>query len=366
MPLITKQSDLNKICNSIEKDKIAFIDTEFAREKTFFPVLCLIQINVDGVCFAIDVLEDEIDLSPLVAILNNPKIIKVFHSMRQDLEVLALSLPEKSMQIFEPQSIFDTQIMSALCGLGFTISYQNLTKNLLEKDVAKEWQRSDWQSRPLHPDQISYAKIDVLHLPGIYQILKEKLTKENKLQWLEKEMDLNVKKSLAADDLLKNFSFAGKSASYQENVEILVSLRNAVARELNVPRSFVFKDDVLSKIAFVSPSEISDFEKCSFKTRVSRPTLKAEMIKLLKQKPTSSAKKDNPRIDTRLSEEQKENYQKSRLLLQECAEKHQINPELIINQSNLICLISGNKLIADLLPDWRYEVFGKELKNLIC
>ncbi|MFT6077196.1 MAG: ribonuclease D, partial [Rickettsiales bacterium] len=272
MSLITKQDDLDKICDSVQKAKIAFIDTEFVRERTYFPALCLIQINVDGVCFAIDALED-FDFSPLVSILNNPEIIKIFHCLRQDLEVLSHCLPEKSMQMVEPNTMFDTQIMSALCGLGFTISYGNLTKNLLDIEVSKDWQRSDWTKRPLHPDQITYAKIDVLHLPKIYEILRKKLIDENKFEWAKKEMDENIDKYLAKDDLFKNFSFAGKPAIYQANVESLAIWRDGLAQDLDVPRSFVFKDEVLSKIAFNNPKNIPDLEKCNFKTRIARKNL---------------------------------------------------------------------------------------------
>jgi ribonuclease D len=367
MSLITEQSDLNKICDSIEKAKITFIDTEFFRERTYFPILCLIQINVDGVCFAIDAMED-FDFSPLVSILNNPDIIKIFHCLRQDLEVLSQCLPEKSMQEIDPKMMFDTQIMSAFCGLGFTISYGNLVKNLLDIEVSKDWQRSDWRKRPLHPDQIVYAKIDVLHLPEIYKILSQKLVDENKMEWAIKEMDDNIQKYLSADDLLKNFSIVNKTAIFQENIGALVMWRDQIARNLDVPRSFVVKDDVLSKIAFKSPKTIGDLEKCGFNTRISKSNLKSEIIGLIEkqnEKMAINPRDDDQQVTLRLNDEQKEIYQKSRELLQSQADKYQMNPELIINQANLIKIISGNKLIEDVLKDWRFEAFGEELSGLI-
>ncbi|MFT5702991.1 MAG: ribonuclease D [Rickettsiales bacterium] len=367
MSLITKQSDLNKICDSIEKAKITFIDTEFFREKTYFSILCLIQINVNGVCFAIDALED-FDFSPLVSILNNPAIIKIFHCLRQDLEVLSQSLPDKSMQEFDPKAMFDTQIMTAFCGLGFTISYGNLVNNLLDIEVSKDWQRSDWRKRPLHPDQIAYAKIDVLHLPKIYQILTQKLVDENKLEWAKKEMDDNVQKYLAEDDLLKNFSFSGKSAIYQKIIEALVIWRDCLARNLDVPRSFIIKDEIVSKIAFNNPKNIGELAKCGFKTRISKSDLKSEIINLIlnqNKKLAHNPEHNSPQIALRLSEEQKETYQKSRELLESQAKKYQINPELIINQANLVKLILGSKLIENVLKDWRQDIFGEQLSKLI-
>ncbi|MFT6106693.1 MAG: ribonuclease D [Rickettsiales bacterium] len=367
MSLITEQSDLDKICNSIQKAKITFIDTEFFREKTFFPILCLIQINVDGVCFAIDALED-FDFSPLVNILNDPEIIKVFHCLRQDLEVLSQCLPEKSMQEIDPKSMFDTQIMSAFCGFGFTISYGNLVKNLLDVEVSKDWQRSDWRQRPLHPDQLTYAKIDVLHLPKIYEILSKKLTDDNKIEWAKKEMDENIGKYLSADDLLKNFPTINKTAIFQENIKSLVVWRDILARNLDVPRSFIVKDDVLSMIAFKGPKNISELEKCGFRTRVSKSDLKSEIIVLIaKQRKIMdlNPREDDPQMTLRLDEEQKEAYQKARELLQSQAEKYEVSPELIITQGNLSKIVSGKKLIKDVLKDWRFEVLGEDLAKLI-
>lgn len=368
MPLINQQNQLLEICDLIYDHKITAIDTEFIRETTYLPILCLIQINVNGFCYVVDALSD-LDLSPFFKILSDPKIIKIFHSSRQDMEVFLINFPNQISSQCPPRAIFDTQIMAALCGLGFNISYSNLAKNLLDADVSKDWQRSDWQKRPLHPEQVSYAKIDVLHLPQIYQILNEQLAREEKLDWAKDEMDFNVQKATAKDDLCKNFSFANKSSAYQENVNLLTSWRDISARKYNVPRSFVIKDEVLDKIAFNAPSDFETLEKCGFKTRVLQQNTKEEILDLLNNKilpQVVESKKHNPKIVFRLTEAQKEIYQQSRFLLQEQAKKYQINPELIINQTNLQHLISGYKSITEILLGWRYIVFGQALEKLIA
>ena len=364
MPLITQQDQFLEICQLIKAHKITAIDTEFIRENTYLPILCLIQINIAGECYLIDTLSN-LDLSPFLEILSDPKIIKIFHSSRQDLEVFLQNFPSQ----IDPQAIFDTQIMAALCGLGFNISYSNLAKNLLDVNISKDCQRSDWKRRPLHPDQVEYAKIDVLHLPKLYQILNEQLTKEKKLNWAEDEMGFNVQKATAEGDLCKNFSFVNKSFSYQENVELLTKWRDETARNYNVPRSFVIKDEVLDKIAFNSPNNIESLEKCDFKTRVFRENIKLKIINLLNSKaPADQAlsQKCSSKIVFKLNETQKEIYQQSRVLLQEMASKYSVNSELIINQTNLQHLILKYKSIAEMLPGWRYIVFGKELEALIA
>ncbi|MES2677487.1 MAG: ribonuclease D [Pseudomonadota bacterium] len=364
MPLINQQNQLIEICSLINDHKITAIDTEFIRETTYLPILCLIQINVDGVCYVVDALSN-LDLAPLFKILSDPKIIKIFHSSRQDMEVFLINFPNQ----ITPEAIFDTQIMAALCGLGFNISYSNLAKNLLDVEISKDWQRSDWQKRPLHPEQMVYAKIDVLHLPKIYQILNEQLAREQKLDWAKDEMDFNVQKATAEDDLVKNFSFANKSFVYRENVILLTSWRDVAARFYNVPRGFVIKDEVLDKIAFNAPNDLETLEKCGFKTRVLKKNIKEEIIDLLNNKSSLKvveSKKHNSKTALKLTEAQKEIYQQSRVLLQEQAKKYQINPELVINQTNLQHLISGYKSITEILPGWRYVVFGEELEKLIA
>ncbi len=363
--LVTKQNQLEEICDLIKAKKIAAIDTEFIREKTYLPILCLIQINVDKKCYLIDTLSG-LDLLPFFQILNDPKIIKIFHSARQDIEILLLSCPKKITTKFSPQSIFDTQIMAALCGLGYTISYSNLAKNLLGKDVAKDWQRSDWQKRPLHKEQIEYAKIDVLYLPAIYKLLNAKLKKQKKLDWAAEEMKLNVQKAINDTDLCKKFSFINRSFSYQENVMLLTKWRDDKARKHNIPRGFVFNDEVLDKIANKAQINLDFLDNYVFKTRVSRSQTKSEIIELFKNKiHFGSEVTDKFKASTRMTEAQKELFQKGKELLQTQAEKHKVNPELIINQPGLQQLIFSQKPIADILFGWRYLVVGKELEELI-
>lgn len=360
MPLITKQNQLIEICDLIADKKIAAIDTEFIRETTYKPILCLIQINVDSKSYLIDPLSD-LDLSCFFSVLNDEKIIKIFHSSRQDLEVFYQNFSDQ----VSPKSIFDTQIMAAMCGLGLAISYSAIAKDLLEIEITKEWQRSNWQARPLHDEQLKYAADDVLHLPKIYEILHEKLTKQNKISWAIEEMDSNIQKAITNDDLVRKFSFANKSKNYIENIKLLTLWRDDRARKLNVPRGFILKDDMIEKIAFCNPKTLEELEKYGFKTRMFNADLKAQIIELILSKPFIENGDEYPKLPFRMSEEQKNLYLQSKILLQEKAIEYQISPELIINQSNLSSLVFGYKAIPDILPSWRYEVFGRDLENIL-
>lgn len=354
--LITDQQQFLAICSLIEQQRFVAVDTEFMRENTYQPILCLIQINVSNQCYVVDAESPNIDLRPFFAILNNPHITKIFHSSRQDISVLVAIDNE-----IAPQNILDTQIMSSLCGMGYDIGYATLAKKLLDKDLSKDWQRSDWQARPLHQEQIEYALIDVLYLPKIFAILKEKLSLENKLAWLEEEMQILMNKAID-DDLYKKFSSFGKNNSYQKNIELLVPWRDDLAKRRNVPRSFVIKDKLLDKIANYHPKNFDDLQKCGFESRLDNGTIKKEIIEFLQYQ---NVEINDKKINFKLNQKQHSLYQKSRELLQENALKHNVNAELIINQDDLKQIILGYKKIAKILTGWRSIVFGQDLEKLI-
>lgn len=362
MELINQQSQLQEICDLIADGKIAAIDTEFIRETTYLPILCLIQINIEGKCYLVDTLCG-LDLSFFFAILNDKNIIKIFHSSRQDLEVFYQNF---SSQI-SPKSIIDTQIMSALCGFGLSVSYSSLVKTFFNVEVAKDLQRSNWQARPLSLEQMEYAVIDVEYLKQIYEILSLKLKSEGKFEWAMEEMDLNIIKVLENDDLNKKFSFLNQSKEYIQNIKLLTKWRDDKARLVNVPRGFVIKDEVLDRIAYCNPQTFEKLEKCGFKTRILDQNIKSEILDLMVNKPLEVDFNidDYQRITTRTTDEQKTLLKQAKILLQEKAAQYQISPELIINQNNLSHLVFGYKKVSDILLSWRYKVFGADLNNLI-
>jgi ribonuclease D len=356
--LITNQKQFLEICRLIEEKKFVALDTEFMRETTYYAVLCLIQINISDECFVVDALDSNINLEPFFKILNNPKIIKVFHSVRQDIAVIAQFFPKIS-----PKSIFDTQVMASFCGVGYDIGYANLVKIFFNKDLDKAWQRSDWQKRPLHQDQIEYAAIDVLYLPEIYKILLEKLSLQKKLNWLDEEMDFIVKRAMN-DDIYKKFLVNYSSEVYQKNIKLLVSWRDNLAKNHNIPRSFVIKDKILGKIAYQNPQTISELEKCGFQSRVGNK-IKDEIINLIADKNGAISSEIRPHREFKMTKAKSALYQESRELLQRNAIENNLSAQLIINQEDLKNIILGHKNIAKTLTGWRLQVFGEDLEILI-
>ena len=360
MNLITKQKDLERICQQIKQHKIAAIDSEFMRERTYFAILCLLQINVDGKCYAIDCLSKSLDLAPIAKIFNDKNIVKILHSSRQDLEILQQSLGAK----FAPKNIFDTQIAAAFLGLGFNVSYGNLVREFSGKEIDKSCQRSNWQKRPLRVDQIKYALEDVVHLPQIYQIFVHRLNKQNKTQWVRDEIDLFVKNTLEQKSY-GNLHAAGQNKKYQSNILYLGKWRDDLARKYDVPRSFIVKDVDLKNMA---RSKGDDQKPSRLRSRVKNFDLSAEITEIMPKMHKNSENikiKKRDGANFRLSEKQKKLQEQGKKLLLQRAQKFKIEAQIIINQSNLQNIILGHYAVEEKLQGWRYEVLGGDIEKML-
>ena len=184
---------LRHACERLANQTYLAVDTEFVREKTYYPVLCLIQIASPQVCVCIDPLAIN-DLSPLTTLLQNSQTTKVFHAARQDLEILQLTLGEI------PSPIFDTQIAATLLGLGDQLSYANLVNHFLNVQLAKGHARTDWERRPLSKEQLEYAADDVRYLVAMYPLIVQKLSDLGRLSWLEDDFKALTRPQLYQND----------------------------------------------------------------------------------------------------------------------------------------------------------------------
>lgn len=362
MSLIDHQQDLDRICQSIKKDEIIGLDIEFLRHNTFYPILCLIQINISGQLYAIDPLNKKLNLKPFVKILKNRHIKKVLHSSFQDIWVF--------FQEFKiiPKSVFDTQIMANFLEFKFSISYAQLVKELLDHEISKEHQRSDWKQRPLHKDQLEYALNDVKYLPQIYQILSEKLNTENKLEYFLEEMKNILKKKnydVKKQDLYKKFSLTNKSANFQANIKNLVIWRDKIAKSKNIPRSFVLKDPLLSEIAKKHPQNKAELQQILATQNFKNPRLSEQILDLLRKRKKIKETKQIKKPNLFLSEEEKALYKKIQNLLLSRAKANNIRPEFIVNQEDLKQIFLKNVKLKQILSGWRYQIFGKYLKNYL-
>ena len=293
-------------------------------------------------------------------------IKKIFHSARQDIEVLKLYGASVIKEVV------DTQIMANFCGFNYNIGYANLVKNLLKKNLDKKWQRSNWQSRPLNAEQINYALIDVLYLAKTYKILQKKLQKSAKLKWFFQEMNYileNCNYDVEKRDLYKNFSFGNKTIDYQRKIKALIIWRDQLAKKYNLIHNFIIRDKILTKIVDNNPRNIHELRKCRLGSKLLNRELQEKIIELLINQDLFKQEIDekiiNHKTHFRLNQKQQLLYQEIKIMLADKAKIHNISPEMIINQNDLKQIILGHKKISRILSGWRDLVLGQDLQKKI-
>ncbi len=255
MNFITTTDALASFCQKLNKQKFITIDLEFLREHTYYAKLCLIQVGSKEECAIIDPLSDDIDLSVFFEILQNPKITKVFHSGRQDIEILYY-LTKKI-----PTPIFDTQTAAMVLGFGDSISYENLVRHLLGISLDKTCRLSDWSKRPLNENQQNYALSDVTHLVAIYEKLQKQLKNLNRTDWIKEEMQVLCTPStydINPSEAWQRIHHRSHNARFLTVLRELAAWREERSQHRNTPRQSYIKDELLIQIATTRPHSIEE------------------------------------------------------------------------------------------------------------
>jgi len=348
---------LQKLCEAIKTaDNICF-DTEFMRERTFFPILCLIQLGVDGKQYAVDPLAG-MDLTPLLEILTSDKLI-ILHSGRQDLEII-YNLTKKL-----PKNVFDTQIAAMVCGFGDQASYQQLVADILKKHVNKAERYTDWAARPLSSSQIEYALSDVEYLPELYKFLNDKIEKENRRLWLISEEESLVNAQYYAE----NFDDAWLKVKHREKkncdlgvLQQVSKWREIKAREFDRPRRRIIGDDQLVEIALRPPKTEEALKK------VRNLNISSSHIPSLLQAVEAGlaiAVEDKPRMKPRPKKTPDAGVvELLKILLKVKCEENKLAPKLLASTEDIEKFALGED--APFLHGWRAEVFGKTAQNLVA
>ena len=258
MDLITDNESLNTFCKSLSGTPFITVDTEFMRETTYWPVLCLIQLAGPDDAKAIDPLAPGIDLTPLIILLDDPSILKVFHAARQDLEIFY------QLMGHVPAPLFDTQVAAMVCGFGDSVGYQTLIAKLNKVHIDKSSRFTDWSLRPLSDCQITYALSDVTHLRDAYIKLSEKLKANGRKDWLEEEMAILNSPRTYDPDPYKSYlriKSRGNKPRYLAILREISAWRELEARKRDQPRNRILRDETLQVIAHHAPNTVSDLER---------------------------------------------------------------------------------------------------------
>ena len=353
--MITTTKELTKLCTRFAKHPFVTVDTEFIREKTYYPQVCLIQLACPNEAVCVDPLSEKLDLTPLFELFQNKKVIKVFHACRQDIEIFY----HLSHQI--PVPVFDTQVGAMVCGYGDNVSYQQLVNDFVGVSLDKTMRVTDWSKRPLSEEQIQYALHDVTELRTVYTKMMEQICAQNRLDWLTEEMAELVNPKIYEpnlDELWKKVKVPFKKALNIHVFARLYAWREKVAQQKDRPKKYIMKDEALIELAIALPTSGEQIDALrSFSDGYGKSDLGHELLQVIEQ-----AIKDDPDTFEQpvrqkpLTVKQHNLSEVLKLVLDICAENYHVAPKLVATQPDINTFIQTGD--APFLYGWRKKVFG--------
>ena len=366
MNIIKTTSELSKFCAHASKFDYLTVDTEFLRERTYYPKLCLIQLafpsDQEDNAVLVDPLDNQLDLSPLYELFLNSNVVKVFHAARQDLEIF---FHDKNII---PNPLFDTQLAAMVCGFGEQVGYETLVRSICKVNLDKSSRFTDWSLRPLSDSQKDYALADVTHLRQIYEYLKSELKQNKREAWVQEE--LNILKNpetyiTRPNEAWKRIKIRSNSSKFLGIVSKLAEFREKYAQQNDIPRNRVFKDDALMEIASLKPKSFDELSRSRLLLRDARKgRIASGILESVKAAQVFNFEEVNKEV--KLAKNLNGNSALSemlRVLLKAKSEELGVAAKLIAISADLDSLASGERTVPALLG-WRHKVFGKDALDL--
>jgi ribonuclease D len=363
MKLITTTDELAAFCKSLADTEFIAVDTEFMRERTYWPKLCLAQVAGPDDAAAIDALADGIDLAPLDELMANPKVLKVFHAARQDLEIFYLRMNKV------PQPLFDTQVAAMVCGHGEAASYESLATKLAKAKIDKSSRFTDWSRRPLSERQIAYALSDVTHLRMVYEKLKRQLDKTGRFSWITEEMAvLNEPTTYRVDpeQAWRRLKPRGASPRLLGTLKEVAAWRERTAQRIDIPRQRLLRDEQLLEIASHAPKTT---EELAMTRGLGRGFAEGWQGRELMEAIEKARKVPDAELPVRDRAPEQLRAPGAvvdllRTLLRLKAEEAGVAARLVASADELDRLAAGKRDVHA-LRGWRREIFGSDAVNLI-
>ena len=362
MRIIDNTADLETLCLELKQQAFITVDSEFVREKSYYPKLCLLQIGWIDDAAIIDPLVPDLDFSAFFDILADEKILKVFHSGRQDIEIFY------NMTGKIPTPVFDTQIAAMVCGFGPSVSYGTLVQMITKVDLDKSSRLTDWSRRPLEKKQLEYALRDVTFLIPCYQYLEQKLKEQGREHWIDEETaalcDENLYKP-DPDNAWQKIRHSAHSLSFLTMLKEVAAWRERRAMLRNTPRHSILKDDMLLNIVAAAPKTIEEMAKVRNINRdIARGKLGKEILDVLdharQMPPDSNLRKMDRSKQVSIPGAAGALMEVLRLLLKIKSEQNGIVSYLVASEKNLRDIACGTDDENNpALNGWRYELFGK-------
>ena len=357
--LITDSAELAALCERLRSEPFVTVDTEFMRERTYWPELCVVQLGGKSDIAVVDALAPNLDLAPLGALLADTAVTKVFHAARQDVEIF--------LQMFGavPIPLFDTQVAAMVAGFGDQVGYDSLVAGLAGGQIDKAHRFSDWSARPLSPAQLAYAAADVTHLRTVYERLKIRLQQEGRLSWVSEEMAALAEPATYRPDpetMWERLRPRTNNRRMLGTLRAVAAWREREAQRINIPRQRLVRDESLLEIAATAPTDTEQLSRIRGVTRgfaegatgQSMLAAIAEAAALPEDAlPEGRTQRDGPRPSPAL-------VALLKVLLAEKAESHDVAPRLLASSEEIDRLATEDHPDIPALHGWRLGVFGED------
>jgi len=359
MRIVETTAALAELMREVEGAPYVALDTEFMRDSTYWPKLCLLQVAANGVEAIVDPLADGLDLAPFYELLKNPRIVKVLHAGRQDIEIFW----HQGHVI--PDPLFDSQIVAMVCGFGEAASYETLARKIAHAEVDKSARFTDWARRPLSKRQLEYALADVTHLCTIYEKLSAQMAHSKRESWVAEEISALKSEELYSLDpasAWKRLKPRTGNKRFLAALAAVAAWREREAQTRDVPRNRVLKDEVLLEIASSPPEDAEALERIRgvpkgfAASRMGKSLLDA----IAEGKDAAPPDVPEPLRNRRRREPSAAAVDLLKTLLRLRAEEAGVAPRLIANTDDIERLASGEDDGVAALSGWRNEVFGKD------
>ncbi|WP_166141653.1 ribonuclease D [Methylosinus sp. RM1] len=362
MSLLTSTEDLAAACARLSRHPFVTVDTEFLRETTFWPKVCVIQLASPEEAFAVDTLSEGLDLTPFFELMANESVVKVFHAARQDLEIVW------RLARLIPAPLFDTQVAAMVCGFGDQVSYVELVKAISKESLDKSSRFTDWSKRPLSTAQIDYAIADVTHLRQIYTHLRARLERSNRLDWLADEMRTLTTPETYEQSPENAWERLRHRVRKPRDLAVLMELaawRESEAQGRDVPRSRVLKDDMLIEIALAAPRTQEALGNLrAFPRGLERSRSGADIVAAVER-----ALARDPATLPRIEREKRGSSSGAtvellKVLLRQVAEETGVATKMIATVEDLEAIAADDGADVPALSGWRRAIFGEKALQL--
>jgi len=363
MMLIDTTEGLAAFCERQTRADYITVDTEFMRDKTYWPLLCLVQIAGPEAAAAIDPLASGLDLAPLFALMAEPRVLKVFHAARQDIEIFV------NMMGAVPSPLFDTQVAAMVCGFGDAVSYETLAGKLAGAHIDKSSRFTDWAHRPLTERQLNYALSDVVPLRSAYEKLAQRLEKTGRAHWLGEEMgELTDPATYRQDpaEAWRRLKIRSNNRRLLALVRELAAWRESAAQQRNLPRNRLLRDEAILEIAAHAPSDVAELARTRGLGRnFAEGRLGGEILATVKRVlalPESAYPVPPPRHEPPPGIGPLVDL--LRVLLKLRSEEHDVAQKLVADTEDLERIAADDNAPVRALHGWRAEIFGRDALDL--